>query len=295
MEMSDGTVIRCSTRAGAPWARAVRAGWGVGSAMCSACAVGSLAAVSRRAGSSLRARADKIPAHAQRPSRCARIASATGPAVEVRSTCGPSRTALAPASVRRRELDLADPALGADDDQALPRGRQRDVRDRRRRLLVQDERDTAGVDDRPDAFGETTPVERRARPRAPGRGATAWPPTRTVPSQRDRLLAARSPRQTTIDRSACHGTTASTPTSVAASIAISSRSPLARACTSTSGTAGAASTTTSVTATTHAVAGHRLDDADEADPVAVDDVDAAHRVHVAGRRPACRPSVPPSR
>ncbi len=64
---------------------------------------------------------------------------------------------------------------------------------------------------------------------------------RTVASHFARLRAARSPRHTTTDRWACHGTMPSTPTSVAASIASSSRSPLASAWTSTTRTGGGGS------------------------------------------------------
>lgn len=60
-------------------------------------------------------------------------------------------------------------------------------------------------------------------------------------------LAPRSPRHTTTLRDACHGTTSSTPSSVADSMAWSSRSALASACTSTKRSAGSGSCSTAVT------------------------------------------------
>ena len=58
-------------------------------------------------------------------------------------------------------------------------------------------------------------------------------------------FAARSAFHRTMDRSACHGTTASMPSSVAVSAASSSRSPLARAWTRTSRTPGRGSSESS--------------------------------------------------
>ena len=66
-------------------------------------------------------------------------------------------------------------------------------------------------------------------------------------------LAARSPRQRTMLRSACQGSTRSTPSSVAASTACRSRPSLARACTSTKVVAGEGDRTTDSTSSTSAL------------------------------------------
>ena len=81
------------------------------------------------------------------------------------------------------------------------------------------------------------PVRRRRHLRDPR-------PARLLGGRRDhglplcRALRRRSAFHRTIERSACHGMTASMPSSVAVSTASSSRSPLARACTSTSRMSG---------------------------------------------------------
>ena len=62
-----------------------------------------------------------------------------------------------------------------------------------------------------------------------------------------RAFSPRSPRHCTTLRDACHGTTSSTPHSVAASTAWSSRSFLARACTSTNRGLGSGSLATETT------------------------------------------------
>ena len=69
--------------------------------------------------------------------------------------------------------------------------------------------------------------------------------SRTIAAQRWRPFSAFGPSQRDTERAAAHGTIASTPSSVAACTASSSRSPFASACTSVMRVAGGSSTTMS--------------------------------------------------
>ena len=184
-----------------------------------------------------------VESYCQRFRRVLRRAIATGPAVEVRSTCGPSRAVRAPASVSRATSASEIPPSGPTTTSSSPTSGSGSVvspavasscstatvppaattsRVRAASCLVVSGTSTSGI------------RERRA----------CLVAARTVLAQRARDFAARSPRQTTTERSACHGMIASAPTSVAASMAISSRSPLARAWTSVTTTTGTSSTST---------------------------------------------------
>ena len=168
----------------------------------------------------------------QRPSIALTTARAAGPAVEVRSTVSPSRSERRPGRDRARRAPrarsrppgrprarcraavVASRAVGQPQRRGRARGRgRRDAAPRRRASAV---------------------VVRARRPRGSTRDAPAWPPrARWPPTARRPLSAfgAASHRETL--RAACHGTISSTPSSVAACTASSSRSPFASACTST--------------------------------------------------------------
>ena len=160
---------------------------------------------------SLRGGAHSIPRDeaAIRPSGpAARRASRARPVP--RSTCAAraGRAARrAPPPPRAAELAVADPALGADDDEALAR---RPAAPSPRAARVASSCSTSAT---PPAA--TTARTRSTSPRPSSATSTSGTrarrdclaAARTVPSQRARLFAARSPRHTTIDRSACHGTT----------------------------------------------------------------------------------------
>ena len=144
----------------------------------------------------------------------------------------PSRTVRAPAAAKRGQLGSVMPPSGPTTTTTSPSSggprRRPATRSRPRAAPMPSAAPATGAPPAsavPDRLGDD---------RARGPGATAWrrrripPPSGAGPSPRAR------PRQTTTLREACHGTTSSTPSSVAVSIACSSRPPLARACTRTS-------------------------------------------------------------
>jgi hypothetical protein len=121
---------------------------------------------------------------AQRPVRTPRAPSATAPAVEVRSTSGPSRTTPRPGAGKQRQLLGCDPAFRPHDQQQIPGGRQRGACQGHRPRLVQHQRPGGGGDhlghrrrgrQRGD-LGHEEPPGLLGGPRA------RWPATGRVPS-----------------------------------------------------------------------------------------------------------------
>lgn len=162
------------------------------------------------------------------PARCASTASATGPALAVRMTCGPSRTVVAPAASSAAVSSELMPPSGPTTTAIAPLPA---------RLTppigaVASSCSTSTV---PPAWvvsrvqaascavviGSAT-CGTRAR-----RACLAAP--LAVACQRSRPLATFGPFHWAMDRPACQGMTTSAPTSVAVSTACSSRPPLARA------------------------------------------------------------------
>src|SRR5690606_32347498 len=182
----------------------------------------------------------------QRPVRAASTASAAGPAVELRSTCVPSSTGAPPtaanastsASLRPPSGPTTTTISGTPSTGTCTSG------------AAATSCSTSTSAPRPVASATTST---RAWPRTTGSSSgsqdrrATFVAACTIARQRCSPLAALSPRHWTTDRSDCHGRTASTPSSVAASTAISSRSPLASACTSTSRGEAGGSDVTAVT------------------------------------------------
>ncbi|EZP51330.1 hypothetical protein BW40_02056 [Micrococcus luteus] len=181
----------------------------------------------------------------QRPSRCWSTARAAGPAVEARSTCGPSRTGTAPAATQASSSAGPIPPSGPTTTAISTAAESR----------------SAGTADTPCSASSCSTRTSRPPSSSQASPATAVPETwsrtagtrarraclaaaRAVSAHFRRALAALGPFQRTIERSASQGTTASTPSSTAAWTAMRSRSPLARAWTSTSAGVGAGSSAT---------------------------------------------------
>ena len=80
----------------------------------------------------------------QRAVRASRVAAATAPAVDVRSTVGPSRASIAPASREGGALGRADAALGADDQQDVALVRQSQLVELERGVRLKDDRAGGG-------------------------------------------------------------------------------------------------------------------------------------------------------
>ena len=170
----------------------------------------------------------------QRPRRAFSTARAAGPAVEVRSTDAPSRTASGAGGAQRLELGRGDAALRADDEHDVGVGRAASLDSRsisvRASVAV-----GSSSSIRADAASVAScfVVDELGAPRSPTARIDCLVASRTMVAQRSRPFAAFAASQREIEREAAHGMTASTPSSVAACTASSSRSPLASACTST--------------------------------------------------------------
>ena len=189
------------------------------------------------AGRLFASRSSPTAVHAdQRPVSTPSAPSATAPAVDVRSTCGPSRTGRAPAARNSASSSSVDATLRTDDEHQLARGGKRHAR--------------------PGLAGATRAARARRPPPDPARrprsvagefgdhvgihaAGTASPPAAAVARHRATPRAGAVPASTgRRSARAAHGTTASTPASVASSTASSPRSPLGSACTSVTRTAG---------------------------------------------------------
>ena len=189
---------------------------------------------------------------AQRPVRDSSAATATTPAVEVRSTSSPRRTACAPAAANAVDLVVGQPTLGPDDhdDRARRPAPTSDGEARRRR--------PRGA--RPP--GRPTPTQRARRPRSSPsarRGGTR--PAATASRPRGQWCASgpatsrparRARRRPTGTRPT--GRRVATPISVRTSTASSPRSPLGRACTTVTRGRGSGTVATSTDLDGRAVA-----------------------------------------
>ena len=168
--------------------------------------------------------------HRHRPPAL-RTARAAGPALDERRTVSPRRTLTAPASTNASSSSAGDFALGAHDQEHVTVRRQRDAGERRGRVLVQDQGQRGPADEvRHAAAGRPPPP-----PSGGGRpaGLLGRPPGPV-----DRHCGAPGGPVAVPDGRCCgsadQGTISSMPSSVAGSMACSSRSPLASAWTSTS-------------------------------------------------------------
>ena len=175
----------------------------------------------------------------QRPSGCVERARArrraAAPAVEVRSTSAPSRTACGAGGAEGHDLAVGQAALGADDDGDGARRGIVQLGQRTAGLLVQHEREV-GVGEQPADLAGGHRLGHLGQPRTAGllaRGPGGRRATSPAP------LSTRSSRQRVTQRAAVHGTIRSTPSSVARSTASGPRSPLGSACTSTNSGVGA--------------------------------------------------------
>ena len=165
----------------------------------------------------------------QRPVSTPSAPSATAPAVDARSTSGPSRTARAPAADQRVQLVVGDPALGADDEQEVAVGGQVDRGERRPSRT----RAAPARRRRPRPARPAPPSSPAPRPPAPTAvGPASRPPapsSASGPAPSRRAGRPPSARRTAPPATAAR---ASTPASVASSTASSPRSPLTSACAS---------------------------------------------------------------
>ena len=171
------------------------------------------------------------PARAVRDSSAATAAT---PAVDVRSTSSPSRTATAPAPANAATSSSVSPPSGPTTTTIRPVVGHGERGERRGRLLVQHDGEVGRADQRDDV-GRSWPAaatsgshDRRACLAA----------SRAVARQRASDFAARSPFQTATRREAAHGTIRATPISVSTSTASSPRSPLGSAWTTTTAGSG---------------------------------------------------------
>src|SRR5699024_8202129 len=177
------------------------------------------------------------PSQPQRPTSALSTAMAAGPAVEERSTSGPSSTERAPASRSCASSSGSIPPSGPTITTISSRPSSLAERSCSARLM-------SPTDSCSCSTSTEAPSAVRSRSCESSCAVLAGSPTSGMPGRRHCLTAARavaahlarplrsfSPRQTDTERRAIHGTTASTPSSVADSTACSSRPPVARACT----------------------------------------------------------------
>ena len=199
--------------------------------------------------------ASRSSSQRQRPAALS-TASAAGPALEDRSTVSPSRTVRAPAASNAATSSGVMPPSGPTTTRTSPASGSACAARLCGRVLVQHVCRGGAADARGQGLGgDQLGDDRHAGPAGLlGGGRHGGLPLAP------RLVAPRSPRHWTMLREACHGTTSSTPNSVAASIAWSSRSPLARACTRTNRgwDSGSRHTSTTLSSSSGLAGGHDL-------------------------------------
>ena len=181
---------------------------------------------------------------AQRPVRDSSAATATTPAVEVRNTSSPRRTACAPAAGEGGDLVVGQPALGPDHHEERPAPVHVDGARHSAAVLVQHERPGRPTRDSAHDLARWWQGRLHAgEPRTPRLLRRLAGGVR----QRASDFSARSPRHTATDRVAAHGTMVATPTSVSTSTASSPRSPLGSAWTTVTRGVGSGAVATSST------------------------------------------------